>query len=561
MKNQAIKYKYLLIMTVVLTVLGCSDYLDVDTDTDAPTNAPIDQLLPGVELGVKNFNDYGFYGALNIGVYTHQFVVRESPDQYGMKPSNTQMTNEWDNLYLTLTDLESLIVTSTEKGNLMYAGIGQMLKAYLMAGAVDTWGSVPYSEATKLEQSVVSPHFDEQEAIYQSVLKLIDSAKVNMASDEGIAPGQEDLFYEGNMEQWVRFANSYKLKLYNQIQTTSLYDQSDVDALISEDNFMQSIDDDFEFVFTTNQAPTDERNRLYLDSYGSTQFTTYISPWMYEILKGWNPSIFTGIEDPRIPYYWVNQLADGEFPPDQGNVETGDPNADYWDASTGFFSIRFGSIGPDRDHSVENSVTYPGIFPAGGVYDENTGYTMDINSGTGVAPHRMFTYDEFLYVQAEMMLNGLIPGSAKDKLEEAMTASFLQVDDVVAKNGTSQEVPELSGSEEVENYISRVLGQYEGASDEKRLEIIMTEKWVSTFGDTMDQYTDYRRTGYPVLADPRGDSKEYQLDMGAFPLDPSLTVLNNEFQISIFWPQSELNSNANAPAQKNPATYAIFWDN
>lgn len=560
-KNIMFKFRFIITLLVSASILSCSDYLDVDTDTDAPVNAPINQLLPGVQLGIRNFNDFQLWSGEAISVYTHQFTTRQGYDQYGLRPSDILMNNEWDNTYLTLTDIEILVATATESGDLQYVGVAQLLKAFLMAGTVDLWGDVPFSEATQLEGGVVSPKFDDQETIYQNVLDLIDLGKANINSGEGIKPGQDDLFYSGNMEKWIRFANSYKLKLYNQIKTTSLFNQGDFDALVTEGNFMRNSADDFQFEHNIAQSPTDERNRLFLASYGSTQFGHYISPWFYEILKGWNPDIFTGIEDPRIPYYWVSQLEDGEFPPDQGNAETGDPNADYWDEDTGFYSIRFGSIGPDRDHSVENSVTYPGIFPAGGLYDGNTGYSIDINSGTGVAPHRMFTYDEFLYVKAELVHEGLIAGSANDQLEEAMIASFKKVDEVVQGTGTSQNVPVLSGSEEVNNYIDAVLALFEGASFEKKLEIIITQKWIATFGDSMDQYTDYRRTGYPVLADPRGDDQEYQLDMGAFPLDPGVTVLNNEFQNSIFWPQPELNLNQNAPPQKNPNTYTIFWDN
>ena len=561
MKTIIDKSKVVAMLSVVLAFGSCSDYLDVDTDTDAPVVAPIEQLLPGAQLGIRNFNDFNFWSGETLGVYTHQFTTREEADQYGLRPGNITMQNEWDNTYLTLTDIETLIEQATLSGDLQYVGVAQMLKAYVIAGSVDLWGNIPYTEATQLEEGIVSASFDEQEAIYQDVLDLIDLAKANMKSDEGFAPGEDDLIYSGNMNRWIRFANSYKLKLYNQIKNTDLFDQQDFDALVTEGNFMQSVADDFEFEHTIAQAPTDERNRLFLSAYGSTQFGSYISPWFYEILQGWNPEIFTGIEDPRIPYYWVNQLEPGVLPPDQGNAETGDPNADYWDEDTGFYSIRFGSIGPDRDHSVENSVTYPGIFPAGGLYDEGIGYEIDISDGTGVAPHRMFTYDEFLYVKAELIWAGLMPGSAKEQLREAMVASFIQVDEVVAGTGTSQTVPTLSGSEAVTEYIDSVIALFEGASAEKQLEIIITQKWIATFGDSADQYTDYRRTGYPVLADPEGDSPEYQLDMGDFPLDDGVTVLNNEFQRSIYWPQGELNLNQNAPAQKDPSTYTIFWDN
>jgi hypothetical protein len=267
-----------------------------------------------------------------------------------------------------------------------------------------------------------------------------------------------------------------------------------------------------------------------------------------------------------MPYYFYNQLTAGEFPPDQGNAVTGNPGADYWDASTGFFSIRFGSTGPDRDKSAENSYTYPGIFPCGGRFDDGQGgsvATLNTNfSGKGIAPHRILTYDEFLYIQAELIHVGKLSGNAATKLEEAITASFAKVDQVVANSGTTQSVPVLSGSGDVTTFIANVMTEFNAASPAKKLEIIMTQKWVGTFGDPMDQYTDYRRTGYPVLADPLGASPEYQLNNGdAFPLQDFQTVQNNPFQVSFYWPQSELNANANAPAQKNPATYKIFWDN
>ncbi len=572
MKNTFHKSTFFVALALSFFFAGCSDYLDVNTDTDSPVVAPIHQLLPNVQLGVRNFNDFEFYSAEVLSVYVHQFTTREDPDQYGARPSNTFMSNEWNNVYLTLTDIETLIATASEStaasetGDQMYVGVAQILKAYLMSSAVDLWGDVPFSEATQLEDGIVSANFDDQQAIYQAVLDLIDAGKANIASEAGIEPGSEDLFYGGNMAQWIKFGNTLKLKLYNQIKTTSLFNQADFDALVSEDNFFESSADDFQFDHTANESPTDERNNLFVSAYGSTQFGAYQSPWFYEILQGMNPSIFTGIEDPRVPYFFVNQLEDGELPPDQGNEETRDPNADYWDASTGFYSIRFGSIGPDRDHSAENSTTYPGIFPSGGFYDDNSGPTIDINSGTGVAPHRILTYDEFLYIQAELINAGLMSGSASEKLEEAMIASFAKVDEVVAGTGTTQDVPTLSGSDAVIgtplSYIDKVIALFEGASSEKQLEIIMTQKWVSTFGDSMDQYTDYRRTGYPVLANPTGPSPEYQLNNNdGFPIDDEVTVQNNAFQLSIFWPQSELNLNQNAPAQKNPATYAIFWDN
>lgn len=555
------KYGITLVLSVMLLV-GCDNYLDVNTDTDNPTVASLPMMLTNTQVAVGNVNDFRYYTGDIIMVYTHQMTAREEQDQYGTKVDNIIMKNEWDNIYLTLSDIETIIRQGTESNDMIYVGIAQMEKAFLMSFAVDMWGDVPYTDATKLSEGIISPKFDNQQEIYASILDLIDTAKENMASGEGLKPGSNDLFYGGNMDKWDRFANTFKLKLYNQIRTTPLFNVADFNALVAENRFFQSNADDFEFKGTKNTAPSEERNKFYVESYGGTQFSTYMSPWFYEILKGMNPNIHTGNVDPRIPYYFFNQLTPGQFPPDQGDPNTGNPKADYWDKSTGFFSIRFGSTGPWRDSSAENSYTYPGIFPCGGRFDDGEGGVMGVNSGTGIAPHRMLTYDEFLYIQAELMLAGTMAGDAGAKLEDAMAASFAKVDQVVDLSQTTQTVPDLAGSAEVTAFIAAVMTEYNAGSAAKKLEIIMTQKWVATFGDSADQYTDYRRTGYPVLANPNGASPEYQLNNAdAFPLIDSQTVLNNPFQVSLFWPQSELNANSSAPAQKNPGTYNIFWDN
>lgn len=556
----------LVLLSLTTIFSSCSDYLDVDKDTDDPTVAPLNYLLTNIETNIAEIGDFNNSPGSIYATYTHQMTSREEQDQYGVKVDNIPLNNDWTSIYLSLTDLETLIKQALESGDLAYAGIGQLQKAYIMAYAVDMWGDVPYTEATQLATGIIAPKFDNQKAIYASVFELIDKAKVNLKLNTGTQkPGADDLIYKGNTGKWIRFANTLKLKLYNQTRLISDFDQTGFNALISENNFFTSNADDFQVERFNNISPTNERNRLFIESYESTQFGTYQSPWMYEILKGVNPLIHNGNPDPRMKFYYFNQLKAGQFPKD-GNTTTGNPLADYWDKSTGFFSIRFGSTGPDRDKSTETSYTYPGIFPSGGRYDDGQGAdlsTLTLASGTGIAPKRILTYDEFLYIQAELIQVGKLTGSAATKLEAAVRASFAKVDQVVANNKSQQTgIPVLTGSAAVNTFITKLLTEFNSVTPDKKLEIIMTQKWVGTFGDPTDQYTDYRRTGYPVLANPNSTTKEYQLNNGdAFPLNDSQTVLTNPFQISMFWPQNELNANKNAPAQKNPATYKIFWDN
>ncbi|MES2240929.1 MAG: SusD/RagB family nutrient-binding outer membrane lipoprotein [Bacteroidota bacterium] len=553
---------FALLLSSILLV-SCNDYLDVDTDTDNPTIAPLNYLLTSTQVSLGKTTSFQDYSGDVLQVYTHQMTVREEQDQYGTKVNNITVQNDWDNVYLTLTDIESLIKQSSESTDLIYLGIAQLEKAYLISVAVDLWGDVPYSEATKLKTGTVGPKFDNQIEIYKSILTLIETAKTNLKTNKGLKPSADDLFYGGKTDKWIRFANTFKLKLYNQLRLSSEFDQTGFDALINENNFFTSIDDDFQFLHTGNSSPSDERNPLYLESYNSSQFTTYMSPWFYEIMKGMNPNIHNGNKDPRLSYYFFNQLTAGQFPPDLGDTNTGNPKADYWDKSTGFFSIRFGSQGPWRDFSTENSNTYPGIFPCGGRYDDGNGGLADVNSGTGIAPHRILTYDEFLYIQAELIQEAKLTGNVTTKLQQAMQASFAKVDQVVSNNQTKQTgIPKLVGSPNVTTFINKIITEFTTSNNTKKLEIIMTQKWVATFGDPADQYNDYRRTGFPILANPNSTLKEYQLNNGdAYPLIDSETTLKNPYQLSLYWPLSELNLNKNAPAQKNPATYKIFWDN
>lgn len=559
----------ILLLGLTLTVSSCDEYLDVDTDTDNPTAAPLNLLLTGIQVDFNDVTDFDAYSGSVLAVYTHQMTVREQPDQYGTRVDYANINNEWNNIYITLTNVKSLIDQSTESGDRVYQGIGQLHKAYLYSVAVDLWGDVPFSEANRLPEGIVSPKFDDQKEIYKEIFKLIDEGKANIASEEGAnKPSTDDLFYGGNIAKWIKFANTFKLKLYNQTRLTPDFDQAGFDALVSENKFFENAGDDFEFKHYNILAPSDHRNKFFTESYMSTQFGSYMSPWFYEVLMGMNPNIHNNNKDPRIPYYFFKQIKAGVLPPDQSTAD-GDPRADYWDKSTGFFAIRFGSTGPNRDFSTENSVTYPGIYPAGGRYDDNQGGNINTfmtsgnpNQPTGIAPHRFLTYDEYLFTKAELIWAGKISGDASATLRQAIEANFAKIDKVVVENKAPQTVPALASQAAATTFINAILAEYTAASQDKKLEIIMTQKWVATFGDPFDQYNDYRRTGYPVLANPNSTTTEYQLNNAdGYPLNDAQTTLGSGYQLSLYWPQSELNTNQNAPAQKTPTTYKIFWNN
>jgi hypothetical protein len=166
------------------------------------------------------------------------------------------------------------------------------------------------------------------------------------------------------------------------------------------------------------------------------------------------------------------------------------------------------------------------------------------------------------------MKEGLVTGNARAKLRQAIEESFKQVDHVVTTYvKPNQAVPALAGTLAVTNYIDKVMAEYD-AKPAQQLEIIMTQKWISSFGSAVDQYTDYRRTGFPVLFNPNDATVapggvvqppvtgDPVLPNGQKPVPVQLT---RTYPLSLPWYSQELETNINAPSQKLPASFKVFW--
>ncbi len=292
-------------------------------------------------------------------------------------------------------------------------------------------------------------------------------------------------------------------------------------------------------------------------------------------------NIFHKIKDPRIAYYFCNQLKQ-ENPAEYRNKDTcylvGVPQVTKNKIVRKFRSIYFGSNGTNRDMSGRSTFTMLGIYPCGGHFDDNKGGTdgmLSSDDGTGAAPMRLLTYADRLYLEAELYNRGFVSGDARAKLVDAINESFKLVDKVVDMTGTTQlikvyrsdntnfdllPIPTLYGSSEVEAYKDSVLALYDNVTDnEKRLEIIMTQKWIQRFaGNSVDSYSDYRRTGYPILFRPGIDPSTGGNDIIPAVIVPCSSSRN--YVVSWPWPQSELDVNTNAPVQKNQTTDKVFWD-
>lgn len=536
-------YISIFIIGFALVLTSCEDFLNINEDPNNPVEAPLGGLLTNSEVTMT-----GVLGMQGLGGYTTHFVSqlvsRGTLSDYGIGGQDFNVTSGWTNIYAsTLADLNALENQARTAEAFNSLGIAQILKAYTYSSLVDLFGDVPYTEAN-LGALNTAPKYDDDAAVYDSCLLLLDQAIVNLGK-EVTTPLNGDLFYgTGSEAQWIQVANTLKLRLLTQSRLAGDV-SAEVTALINADNFITSGANDFELDYGTNSNP-DNRNPLYVSEYAPVGSAVGIDPFFYEVMSGLNTFFpneanpytdgVTGFSDPRVPYYFYNQINPATDSPEN-------PTA-YFDASTGFLSIyKFSfNIDPNEGFDQGSSRTVIGLYPGGGRFDDGAGVNANFN-GVAVTPQRLVTYYNMLFNRAELALAGVTSEDPRVLFEDGVRAAFAKVNEYA--NGFA---PALSQAT-IDGYVADALGLWDDAANDQ-MEILMIEKWKANFGAGIVSYNDYRRTGFPRLHD--GDTDDGPRSQ--------FTDRQRDYPTALAWSSAELSLNPNSPSQKIPQTYKVFWD-
>ena len=551
------KFNSIISAAVAALVLGgCS--LDINQDPYAVTQLDIAQLLTCTEYEVGATFSEGYYLNANFSAYVHHTVSREI-DNYSLVASYSTLGNTWSQAYrYAIKNCDALISEGTAEGNVIYSAIGRILRAHVYMNMVDLWGDVPYSEANTA--GVETPVCDKSEDIYNALIADLKTAVSELKDTEAkneLKPAANDLFYGGNVSKWIKVANTLELKLL--VQSRLAKSQitgwaTELAALIAEDNFIAD-GEDLQFPHSTATTPSDERNQGYVDEYQGGQKTVFISPWFYECLAGkstnWTDNPFKGIKDVRIPYYFYNQ-----------STATSDAanQTDYRDGA--FISIMFGSNSGYTSMTQEGSMTVVGIYPVGGLYDDGSAKKVGATSGNGICPDKMLQAYSVPFMKAELALAGEITGDAKSFLEAGINASLTHVEAVSKASDSS--CPAIAAADKT-TFINAVLAKYDAADAARKLEIIMTQKWIANFYNPVEAYSDIRRTGYPVLFTGDSDNKAWTPYAQTVEATPTLTSFDlvslQKFPRVMYYPQGETTVNPNITNEGRVVSdKKVFWD-
>lgn len=523
--------------------------LDLRTDPNflSPDQSDVNSLLNNIQLEFIDIIDgtggqgdgFGRIGAELCRI--DYMFGRNYTNAYG--PAG--FDDEWTSSYADMiSDIRILTPLAQEAELFVHLGIAKTLEAFTIVTLVDFFGDIPYSEALQgLENA--NPVRDSGADVYASALALLDEAIADFNATSAANP-TTDFFYGSDASSWIKAANSIKLKIYLQSRLVDPGAVASFNAIIASGDYISSSADDFQFNgWGTNEVQPDVRHPRYSESYTVTGGIDYMSNWLMNNMLDNN--------DPRIRYYFYRQV-NATPNSDNPNEETlqcsvqdipihyqGTPFANIWCSLPGGYwgRIHGSNEGIPPDGFLR---TLTGVYPAGGAFDDSRFESLgqgDGAGGIGITPIILASTVDFY--QAEIAMVEGNASSARGFILDGLQKSVSKVTSFGA-NDTTADLSLEPSAEDIANYSADVAARFDNAStDEDRWNVLGEEFLTNLYGNGIDGYNFYRRTGYPNTVPPN--------------VEPN----PGAFIRSLFYPANYVNNNANA-VQKDAVTDQVFWD-
>ncbi len=363
--------------------------------------------------------------------------------------NNSWNSYAWDDAYVNIiANLYKVEQRAKGKYDQFYAW-SLIVKVATMQRITDMYGPAVYSKFGGDGAAI----YDSQQDIYKQMFKDLDFAVKELTARASINEiskfTQTDLSScKGSYSQWVKYANSLRLRLAMRI--------SKVDPALAKAEAEKAVNH-ATGVFTTNADVMKIKSPLDLNVIEQMSHA-----WGGLFMGADMESILGGYGDPRIAKYW-----------ETSNVTPGE-----------YKGVRTGILYPTPSTYAKFSQTGPRT---------KTGEVTWMSTA------------EVYFLRAEGALRGWnMNGNAKDLYESGIKASFEQ-------NGAEGAATYITDNVKVaKDYVdplnpannavavSKVTVAW-GASNEINLEKIITQKWIATYPDGQEAWSEFRRTGYPKL--------------------------------------------------------------
>ncbi|MDZ4715087.1 MAG: SusD/RagB family nutrient-binding outer membrane lipoprotein [Cytophagales bacterium] len=610
----------------VCLMLGVSCTLDLqqNPNTVDPSQAIPDLLLNSMQRQLAGL----FQGASSTGM-TLTRLQNAGNSTYANTISPNGFDGTWSTAYAgILLDGNTLIAQADKDGFARHAGMTRVMNAYVLLMLVDMFGDVPYSKAFG-GASQFNPSVDPGLSVYTAAIAMLDKGILDLTTLlsnatptpgylNPVAPTPPDQYYYGNFGNWVRLANTLKLKAFLNLRLTDLPGATTgINAVLAHPGgLITAQGQSFMFHYGSNTADPDARHPRFIANYPSGG-GNYMSNWlMWQMIHGYDAVQQGGIGDPRLRFYFYRQTGSNNTDPNNircvtnllapahypqvlaGAISITGPLGHPAGISTDPLNAAWTSSGAGSAGTLPKTFCYPslngywgrdhvdaqgippdnflrtawGAYPAGGRFDgaTQTGVGSNIGMrGAGIQPIMMRCFTEFMLAEAVLTMPGIVGASpAATHFANGINASFTDVRDF-SLNGTMPGSAQPAGPNEsatitgfyssanytanVNTYLNRAAGvapdkgganvQYAAASATEKLNLIAREYWIASFGNGVEAYNLYRRTGFPSGMQPTLQA----------------TVASAPFPRSYYYPQAFAALNSSV-TQKTVLSQRVFWD-
>lgn len=446
MKFSAIHKKWIKGVTMACSVVAlssCSDYLDINQNPNNPVTVPPATLLPSGLAGsaFSNANDLNRFASVIMSVTAGANGSPFTWDRYNTDGSD--FGNQWRfELYGgALINYQKLIEVAQTSNSNAYVGIAKIMKAYTFSIATDVWGDVPYSQALQGDANT-QPRLDTQKEIYlgdnaKGIQSLFDLVK------EGLADLEKTSSTTPGSDDIVYGGTIENWKKAGNTLLLKLALQISSVEPAKAKSIIDEVIKGNNYITTNAQnlavnfgSQVGSQSPIYTYTYNSSFSTDQLISTRFVTL-------LQGLKDPRLPLFVTR------------------PTGNYVTIDNGF----------------------AGTPPAAANRSMFSSYVTGEN---GEGPVRLITNWQRAFILAESAIRLGTAGDAQKLYEEgirtSMSSAGISDADINAYFTANPTIVTLAGS------------------NEEKIKQIITQKYISLYGNGLEQWNDWRRTGYPTLA-------------------------------------------------------------
>lgn len=293
-------FSIFMIGLVLVMFSSCDTWLDVNDDPNNPSTASAELVFPVATLSVAA-QVGGYYNLLG-GFWSQYWTQSTAANQYKYIDSYTinatDFSNQWTELYAgALNDLAYIIREAEEAEDWSMYLMGTVMSCYTYQILADLYDKVPYFEATAGGTlGIFSPVYNTGQDIYDDLIIKLDYA---LSKDYKLTERSmsTDQVFNGDMDSWVKFANTLKLKIFMR--------QMDARASVAQAGIQKLYADGAEFLDVNAGLNifTDEKfkdNPLYAANNRNLNVAT-------NLRASATLNVYLDINgDPRFDYFYVN---------------------------------------------------------------------------------------------------------------------------------------------------------------------------------------------------------------------------------------------------------------